>query len=139
MLPTGVTAYGRSTPGCYGPSALTVRSMPRIGNPSFEIWSVATPPSAVGVLLLGDRSLVTPVDLFGTELFVDPSRRAFLALTQLSEARGVSIASFVIPAQGWLIGQTLYAQSLWFEATSPSPCPPLGLSASHALEIVLQR
>ncbi len=45
MLPTGVSAFGVSSPGCFGPLAIGVTSMPFIGNSAFSITCTNAPPN----------------------------------------------------------------------------------------------
>ncbi len=52
MLPTGVSAFGDSSPGCTGPLSISVTSMPRMGNAAFSLTCSNTPPSAIGGLVI---------------------------------------------------------------------------------------
>ena len=42
-----------------------------------------------------------------------------------------------IPSVAALVGNSLFAQFLWIGPNTPPPCPPLGLSASNALQITI--
>ena len=137
MLPTGVSAFGRSSPGCTGPLAISVTSMPRIASAAFSLTCGNAPRTATGLLALTANRFTNPVALLGVEVWVDPSS-VFLQLPATSNAAGASEVPLPIPSGAWLRGTTLYAQFFWVGATSPPPCPRQGISASHALAIVVQ-
>ena len=137
MLPTGVSAFGGSSPGCSGPLAASVSSMPSLGNAEFAFTCGNAPPSGIGRLALGTRRLNSPVDLLGVDLWIDPSD-AFVLLPASSDAIGASSVALPIPAIPALVGVQLHAQFLWQGPAAPAPCPPLGISASNALSFTIQ-
>jgi hypothetical protein len=55
-------------------------------------------------------------------------------------SNGVGAAEFAlpIPGSGSLVGTRLFTQFGWVGSASPPPCPPLGVSASNALDITIQ-
>ncbi len=131
LLPTGVTKFGRSTAGCRGPVSVGVSALPSFatsGN-KFEITCTAGPTSGFGILAVSLGKLVTPIPVMGAQLYVDP-----LALVAVPVTSGVE-GYFSRPASlnGIPIGTKGYVQFLWQD-----PCAPLGVSASNALEIVVQ-
>ena len=133
MLPTGVQRYGSSTPGCAGPLAIGVTSMPKVGSPFGLTCTNAPPSSSQGVLLIGVETLAQPVMAKGAQLWVSPSA-PFVLLLANSSALGGSWLQGNIPHNGALAGVTIYAQFFW-----PNPCAPPGLlCASNALEITIQ-
>jgi hypothetical protein len=138
LLPTGVAAFGRSSPGCTGPLAISVTSMPRVGNGSFALTCGNAPTSASGALVLAASGLTIPIPLLGVEVWLDPSGAFFVAFSARSNSLGASEFALPIPSDLSLIGQRLDAQFYWGGPTSPQPCPPQGLSASNALEITIQ-
>ncbi len=138
MLPTGVSAFGRSSPGCTGPLAISVNSMPRIGNAGFAVTCGNAPPnSGHGILDLDGGRMSTPFPLLGIQLWVG-SGPWFVHLFATSNADGAASVGLPLPNASNLIGGNLNAQFAWFGPTSPPPCPPLGLSASNALDITIQ-
>ncbi len=137
MLPTGVVAFGRSSPGCAGALAISVTSMPQVGNAAFSLSCTNAPPSASGLLALTGSRLATPVLVLGIEIWIDPIL-VFIQLPATSNGVGASETQLGIPNGPWLRGTRLAAQFVWAGPTSPPPCPPQGLSASHALEITIQ-
>ena len=137
MLPTGVTAFGRSSSGCTGPLAITVTSMPQVGSASFALTCGNAPPSTSGLLALTGNAFANPVVLAGAEIWVDPTL-VFIQLPASSNTVGASEVNLPIPNDSWLCGTRLFAQFFWAGPTSPPPCPPQGLSASNALEFTIQ-
>lgn len=137
LLPIGVTAFGSSSPGCTGPLAISVNSMPRLGNAGFALTCGNGPPSASGLCALTANSFSTPVPVLGVEIWVDPSP-VLVWLTANSNGIGASFVSLPIPGNAALAGGRLFAQFLWVGPTAPPPCPALGWSASNALAVVLQ-
>ncbi len=138
LLPTGVSAFGRSSPGCTGPLAISVTSMPRVGNASFALTCGNAPPNASGLLALAAAGLATPIPVLGVEFWLDPFSAFFATFGASSDARGACEFGLPIPNQPWFARRRLFVQFFWGGPTSPPPCPPLGLSASNALEITIQ-
>jgi hypothetical protein len=131
MLPKGVTKFGASTPGCAGPLAAGVTSMAYPGNPDFGVTCLDAPPNAVGFIALSAQGLPAPATVSGAKLWVDPAGLVPL-LPVLSNGLGFARVSAAIP--GTIpIGAGAYLQFLWLD-----PCAPGGVSASNALEIVVQ-
>jgi len=138
MLPTGVASFGRSSPGCTGLHAALVTSLPRVGNASFALTCGNARPFTLGVCALTANRFASPtLVLGGVELWVDPSWY-YNPLLVLSNAVGATEVAVPVPNQRALAGSRLFAQFLWVGSTAPPPCPPLGWSASNALEIVIQ-
>ena len=137
MLPTGGTAFGRSSPGCTGPLAISVTSMPRIGNAGFALTCGNAPPNTSGLLALTGNRFASPVVLLGAEVWVDPTLM-LVPLAANSSNIGASEVPLPIPSVPTLAGTRIFAQFFWAGPTSPPPCPPQGLSASNALEFVIQ-
>ncbi len=138
MLPTGVAAFGRSSPGCTGPLAISVTSMPRVGNTAFALTCGNAAPNAMGLLALAAAGLATPIPVLGVDLWLDPFSAFFVTFGANSDARGACEFALPIPNQPWFARRRLFAQFVWAGPTSPPPCPPLGLSASNALDITIQ-
>jgi hypothetical protein len=137
MLPTGVAAFGHSSPGCTGPLAISVTSMPQVGNASFALTCGSAPPQASGLLLLTGVRFTTPITVLGVEVWIDPTL-AYWPVSASSNQAGASEAPLPIPRVRALLGLRMFAQFFWVGPTSPPPCPPLGLSASNALDITIQ-
>ena len=135
LLPVGVSAFGNSSPGCTGSLAIGVNSMPSVGNAAFAITCNNAPLGVSGVALLATSSLTTAIPVLGVLVWVDP-----LGLAPIVGSNGVGAAEFPLPVprNAWLVSQRLQAQFVWLGPASPAPCPPLGLSASNALEFTIQ-
>jgi hypothetical protein len=133
MLPIGATRFGGSTPGCGGPLAIGVTSIPQVGNGGFAVTCGGAPPNGLGILGLSDAGLSSPVFIAGASIWIDPlSSRLFGALVW-SDALGGAQVSVPIPGIPSLAGAAAYAQFAW-----PDACASGGISASNALEIVVQ-
>jgi hypothetical protein len=133
MLPTGVTRYGSSTPGCTGLLAMGVTAMPRVGQPFGLTCNNAPPLSAQGLLFLGLSGLGQPLAAKGAALWVNPLP-TFLLVPVSSDLLGAVWLQGTIPNKAGLVGAKIYTQVFWTD-----PCLPLGtLSASNALEIEIQ-
>ncbi len=137
LLPTGVAAFGRSSAGCTGALAISVTSMPRVGNGNFALTCGNAPPTTSGLLALAGNRFVSPVVVLGAEIWVDPTL-VFIQLPANSNIVGASEVPLPIPNGAWLRGTRLFAQFFWAGPSSPPPCPPQGLSASNALEFTVQ-
>ncbi len=137
MLPTGVATFGRSSAGCTGALAISVTSMPRVGNAAFAITCGNAPPNASGLFALTGNRFASPVVVFGAEVWVDPTL-VFLQLPATSNQVGASEVSVPIVNVPSLGGVRVFAQFLWAGPNSPPPCPPFGLSASNALDLTIQ-
>jgi hypothetical protein len=138
LLPAGVTAYGTSTPGCRGALVSGVTSIPAVGNATFAITCASAPPSGAGFLFLAGAGLSVPIPILGAQLWLDPASAFFVALNAQADAAGVSSFALPLPADQGLVGVRLDTQFFWVGPAAPPPCPPLGISASNALAIVLQ-
>ena len=133
LMPTGADPYGASTPGCMGPIAIGVGSMPKSGDPGFEVLCVNAPPLGTGLLGFSLSKLDPPVSVLGVKLLIDPSpSQLFLTLPSISDALGYSEVPVPIPTA--TAGAVVYAQFLWL----PNACGPQGFSTSNALELTIQ-
>jgi len=138
MFPTGASPFGSSTPGCAGPLAIGVTSMPQVGNATFAIRCTSAPSSTTGLLAFSGAGLATPLAIFGAGVWVDPASPAFF--TVFVPSNGVGAAQFSVPIPGIpaLAGAQAYAQFAWLGPSAPPPCPATGVSTSNALEITIQ-
>ncbi len=134
LLPTGASAYGVSTAGCTGPLAIGVTSWPRVGNGSFALTCSRAPSQAIGLLGISAAGLAAAFRVLGADVWIDLASPG-LFVPAASNAMGVAEVSLPVPAA---VGGRVYAQFFWLGPTSPSPCPPLGLSASNALAMTVQ-
>ena len=138
LLPTGVTAFGRSTAGCSEPLAISVTGMPKVGNQSFAFTCTNAPSSTVGLLALTPLGRTTPLHVFGTQIWVDLSGPWFLTLPGLSDTVGGCQLPLPIPKSAGLVSQSMCVQFVWLGPRVPPNCPPSGLSSSNALHVVFQ-
>ena len=137
MLPTGVAAFGRSSPGCTGALAISVTSMPRVGNASFGLTCGNAPATTTGLLALTGNRFANPIVVLGVDLWIDPSVQ-LVQIQASSNAVGASEVTLPLPNTPRLAGARLFAQFLWLGPNAPPPCPALGFSASNALAITVQ-
>ncbi|MCI0585329.1 MAG: hypothetical protein L0323_00650 [Planctomycetes bacterium] len=139
MLPTGLSAYGASSPGCAGPLAIGANSIPQVGNAAFVVTCGNAPPSAVGYLAFSDAPLASPLVIIGVQIWIDPASPQFFLLPVNSNTAGVAQVPIPVPGIPSLAGAQVYTQFAWAGPSAPSPpCPPIGISASNALAIVVQ-
>jgi len=137
MLPTGVTQFGDSSPGCAGALAIGVSSWPKLGNTRFSLTCTNAPPSSSGAVAIGLRRLTTPQLFQGARLWVDPNA-PLVVRTGNSNARGFCDVPWPVPNLASLAGVKVHAQFFWNGPTTPPSCPPLGSSTSAALELRFQ-
>ena len=132
LRPTGVVAYGASTPGCSGPLAIGVRRWPQVGNAAFELTCRGASPAALGVVILNYPAQVPSLPVLGFDLWVAPAGAALAVV--ISDANGRAEQPLPIPAQATLAGLQLHTQFVFYVAG----CPPQGWSASNALSLTIQ-
>ncbi|MGH7149425.1 MAG: hypothetical protein ACREIU_01940, partial [Planctomycetota bacterium] len=131
LLPTGVTKYASSTPGCAGPLAAAVSSLPQVGNAAFSVTCTNGPANAGGTLGVSLAAASPPFLLAGALVAIDPT--VLIPVTVASDALGACQAPIPIPANPALSGVQAFLQFFW-----PDPCAPGGVSASDALAIQVQ-
>jgi hypothetical protein len=131
LLPAGATKYAVSTPGCAGPLAIGVTSWPQVGNGAFALTCTNAPPLAAGHLGIAFAPASPLFFVAGVLVALDPLATLFLDVS--SDPLGGSEVPIPIPASPPLVGAAGYAQFFWAD-----PCAPGGVSASNALEIVIQ-
>ncbi len=137
LLPTGVVSFGASTAGCEGAVVASVTAMPRIGNANFALTCGRAPPNRAGLLLITGGRRPAGVPVLGAMIWVDPTPWS-VALVPTSDAVGAAHVGLPLPNRTGLIGAQLFAQFFWAGPQTPPPCPPLGISASQALQVDLQ-
>ncbi len=137
LLPSGVTRYGTATSGCDGDPILGVDELPAIGASGFTLVAGRASPGLPGAVALTLTPLGSPFPLAGAALWVDPSTE-LLVDSVLARPDGTADYPLPIPNDPTLRGGRLFTQMLFLSPTNPAPCPPGGLSATTALEIVLQ-
>ena len=84
-------------------------------------------------MLLSGSALPTPLNLFGADVWVDPSAQPFVEISVVADNRGVGELRLPIPPGSSLQGQALFTQFVWHDA-----CALGGLSASWPLQITAQ-
>ncbi|MCI0588498.1 MAG: hypothetical protein L0323_16835 [Planctomycetes bacterium] len=131
MLPAGATAYGVSTPGCAGPLAMGLTSMPQVGNAGFGLTCTDAPSLGAGILGISLAPASPPFFVGGVLVAIDPT--VVLPFPVTSNAVGASEVPIPIPANAALGGLRVFAQFFW-----PSPCAPGGVSGSNALSLQVQ-
>ncbi len=138
LLPAGASTYGSSTPGCAGPLPIGVTSIPQVGNAAFAVICGNAPAGGAGLLGFSGALLATPIPILGVQIWIDLASPLLLAVTAIADPTGAAEVSIPIPALPALAGSAVYVQFAWAGPNAPPPCPPTGVSASNALEIVVQ-
>lgn len=134
LLPTGVSRYGSSTPGCGGPLGISVTAIPELGSETFAVNCTSAPPSTTqGWLLIATDGLTTPTSIAGAALWVDFASLA-IALPVRSNALGYSEQRLRLPNGVTSPGAEAFLQFVWND-----PCQPSGWSASPALKVTVQQ
>jgi hypothetical protein len=137
MLPTGTAVFGNSSPGCTGPLAIGVTSMPQVANTAFAITCGNAAPGTAGLLAFAAAGPSIPLNVLGVDVWIDPTT-VLSTPAVFSNPVGASELPLPIPAVPALAGLRLFAQFFWLGPGAPPPCPPLGLSASNALDFTIQ-
>jgi hypothetical protein len=133
LLPTGVSRYGTSTPGCAGGLYASVTSMPQVGNVTFAVTCTNAPPNALGLIGISGPPLATSFDFQGAQIWIDVWHPAFFFAFVPSNGVGYSVVPAPIPALPVLAGIQASVQFAW-----ANTCAPGGVSASDALAITIQ-
>jgi hypothetical protein len=89
------------------------------------------------MLAIGGGRLPAALPVLGVGIWLDPALLLATA-TVGSNPNGACELPLPIGNHPALAGLRLFAQFLWLGPSSPAPCPPLGLSASNALDLVVQ-
>lgn len=138
MLPTGVTAFGASTPGCNGRLAASVTSIPKVGNANFALTCTNVTAPSIGIAAFSPNPAVLPISVIGIDLWIDPNVLILFAMVTTQPG-----ADFVLPIPASAptslpAGISFSAQFVWYsDATGPA-CPATGWSASNAVTFVVQ-
>jgi hypothetical protein len=75
--------------------------------------------------------------VLGVNVWIDPTV-LFGTATVFSNPIGASEVPLPIPLNPALAGFRLFTQFLWLGPAAPPPCPPMGFSATNALDITIQ-
>lgn len=138
MWPNGVTRYGTSTPGCNGPQSLKMGGAATIGD-WFYFGSNNVEPNSLGAALVTDSQDLAGSDLFGLgiTLYVDfLLATEFFSIDTFGTPDGFSASGAFVPNTPGLVGQDYYLQQVnyWTQCS----LPPLNLSATDAIKIIIQ-
>lgn len=136
-LPAGVTVFGNSSPGCSGPLAIAVNSMPQVGNGGFAMGRSNAPPNAPGLTAIASARLQTPTAVLAVDVWIDPAT-LLVPWTTNSNAVGTANVPLAIPSTPALAGLRFFTQFFWPVLSTPLPCPAFGLAASNALDVTIQ-
>ncbi|HKB15167.1 MAG TPA: hypothetical protein VKF62_03835, partial [Planctomycetota bacterium] len=130
-LPQGASRYGSSTPGCAGALAIGTSAIPQVGNAAFGFTCVGAPANSTGLLGISAGALSSPILVSGAAVWVHPL--TLLALPATSDGSGFAPFPLPIPAAASLAGAQVFAQFAWLDG-----CAPGGVSASNAIQVVVQ-
>lgn len=136
----GVLPFGTGTPGCAGAQALWVTTTPKVGASGFRFTCTNAPPSALGLLIVGNAPDFAGSDpfAFGALLHVSLFASTFLeGLDLTSSSFGLGSSPAPIPISPVLAGQTVVAQALWVWSGCATPSP-VGISTSTGLGVTFQ-
>lgn len=129
ILPTGVTRIGASTAGCAGRLAAGVIQSPTAGAKNFELTCTRGPANSSGWLLIATQLAPVPISVLGASLYVDPATVVLVPVS--TDEYGFTRTKFPLRASS--LGTTACVQYVFQD-----PCAFGGISASTALEIVVQ-
>ena len=110
-LPTGVLAYGRSSPRCTGPLAISAPSSPRIGNAAFAVSCDQAPPSTAGLLAITGAELENPIPVLGIDLWINPTPLFVPISASSNAARGCDVLLPIPNVQTLVGGSSLRSSS----------------------------
>ncbi len=138
MRPAGLQSYGVGTPGCQGAQRLHASGPPQLGAGAFTLYCDRAPANTGGVALFaaGADLAGTLHPALGVRLHVALGS-GVVALPMPASGAGLGTLALPLPSDPALRGARVYVQSVWPWA-SACPLPPLGLSASEGLELLLQ-
>lgn len=138
LWPVGVDTYGSGTAGCDGAQRMFASGAPTLANPGFAALCDHAPAATPGVLLLGSTADVsgTLFPSLGLRLHVGLAG-SLVTLPMAALGDGIGRTPLPLPGNVTLRNARLYVQCAWPWGTTCS-LPPLGLSSSNGLEIVLQ-
>jgi len=131
LLPTGVSKYGQATAGCAGKPVIGSTAMPKTGG-TLSITCGRAPPQASGFLMIGTNKTSSPLMVLGAGLHVDPLQPFVLVPVIAGNDGNVDVAFHLSPSIA-PPGTHRYVQFLFRD-----PCPPIGIAASNALELIVQ-
>ncbi len=131
LLPVGASRYGTSTPGCAGALAIGVTAIPQVGSATFGLTCAGASPNAIGLLGISAAALAAPIPVSGAAVWIHPA--ALFVLLATSDGAGGAVVPLPIPPSAVLAGGQVFSQFAW-----PDACAPGGLSASNAIQVVVQ-
>ncbi len=137
LLPTGVRRVGDGSAYCGGTPTAGVTAMPYVGNRNFRLTCDDAPTLGVGEILFAGASLATPFSVAAAAIWLDLNGPWWFGVPVRADSVGGIEFAVPIPSRPSLAGFAFHAQFLWYVPGSGS-CPTNGLSASSALEIVVQ-
>ncbi|MBL8696506.1 MAG: VCBS repeat-containing protein [Planctomycetes bacterium] len=142
VAPAGVSSYGTGTSGCRGRLGFTAAAPATLGSTTFGFNSTNSPPSVLGLCVVGDAAdfpgsdpfflnLTLHVDFFGSS--------GLLALDALSDAWGTGYTPLLISPNPVFLGATFYAQVIFVEPASYL-CSAgfIGLVSSKGVQFTVQ-
>lgn len=138
LSPIGITRYGSSTAGCNGTHMLKANGAARPGH-YLLMASNKTEPYQLGATFITDVPDYVGNDVFGigVNLYLDlVLATEFLSLDAYGLYNGSNFSAAVVPVNPLLTGKHYYAQTI--NAWTTCSLPPLNLSATDALDIVIQ-
>src|SRR5213075_137560 len=97
------------SPGCTGPLAIGVTSMPRVGNAAFAITCGNAAPNTPGLIAFASAALPSPATLLGVGVWIDPLSLLATA-TVSSNPIGACEVPLPIPAVPAFAGARLFSQ-----------------------------
>lgn len=139
MSAAGIHHYGAGTAGCDGPQRMETLGSAHIGDPAFLFYCKNAPQGALGLGLITDVADVAGSDTFGLGVLLHVSlvqSTEIIPFDFISDLTGTGIALSAIPNDTNLVGRHYYAQGIWYWTTCP--LPPMNLSSSDGIEIIIQ-
>jgi len=134
----GFSNYGAGTPGCSGDEHLCANSPPSINNAAFAFTCDNTPPSSLGLGIIGDVAIpggADPIGLGFTLLIHLFTSTSLFSVNFNSDAAGNATAPAPIPNDPTFVGVTLNAQGLFVWSGGPCVPSPFLISTSNGVSL----
>lgn len=129
----GALNFGTATAGCSGQPRAVMTTVQQIGNADFAVGAIRSTATGSGILWLATRSLSSPINLFGVNLWLDPTAPNVMVAVP-GGPLGYARVPLPIPNNTFLVNRQLMLQTVWAEPGCAVP-----LFASDGLAFAIAR
>lgn len=139
---TGLSSYGKGTPGCSGAITMGANIPPKINSFNFGLTCTNAPANSLGLGLIANAHNQMGMDALGLGILLHVdllSASELLAYNIISDASGMGYAPAAIPNNPAVVGSIYYSQSVWVEDPGFAVCSTAqyGLVSSRGLAITI--